>query len=123
LDHLLTPTSIAASQETTKPAITNGDSKANDDKSTVVFEKVQGQTNGSKLTSIKPAVGYKEQLEIDRKERPLASGRKAGQRWERSAIRFAPMNVPLQRRYVSFTSISHDMSNIPVKLWLMRADS
>lgn len=64
-----------------------------------VFAKVEGHINGSKLISIKPSAEYEKQLQRDRKERPLASGKKAGQRWERSAIRFAPMNVPLQRRY------------------------
>jgi len=92
----------------------NGDSKvlsenANPYPNTTMFERVEGRKTGSKLTSIKPPAEYEEQLRRDRKERPLASGKKAGQRWERSAIRFAPLNVPLQRRLQTCVVLFHTL--------------
>ena len=74
-----------------------------------VFEKVEGQKNGSELISIKPPADYEEQLRRDRKERPLSSGKKAGQRWQSSAIRFAPLNVPLQRRLQTCVVLFHTL--------------
>ena len=74
-----------------------------------VFEKVEGQKNGSKLVSIKPPADYEEQLRRDRKERPLSSGKQAGQRWQKSAIRFAPLNVPLQRRLQTCLVLFHTL--------------
>ena len=91
----------------------NGTSKQGADKANsdgTVFEKVEGQNNGSKLISIKPPADYEEQLRRDRKERPLSSGKKAGQRWQRSAIRFAPLNVPLQRRLQTCLVVFHTLS-------------
>ena len=87
----------------------------NEDKTTV-FEKVQGDQNGGKLVSVKPAADYEKQPRTDQKEVPkqgkgreLASGRKAGQRWETSAIRWAPMNVPLQRRLQTLVVLVHTL--------------
>jgi len=91
---------------------TNGASTSpvKDDKAnTTVFEKVDGHGNGSNLTSIKPSSDYEKQLRRDRKEAPLASGKKAGQRWETSAIRFAPMNVPLHRRLQTLVVLFHTL--------------
>jgi 2-acylglycerol O-acyltransferase 2 len=39
----------------------------------------------------------------------LTSGKKAGQRWERSAIRFAPLNVPLHRRLQTLVVLFHTL--------------
>jgi 2-acylglycerol O-acyltransferase 2 len=87
----------------------NGDLKPKDTSgNTTVFEKVEGQRNGGKLISVKPSANYEKQLHRDRKE--LASGRMAGQRWETSAIRFAPMNVPLQRRLQTLVVLFHTLS-------------
>ncbi|KAI9053617.1 hypothetical protein LZ554_002571 [Drepanopeziza brunnea f. sp. 'monogermtubi'] len=100
---------------------TNGEHSKKDQKvkdnnqDTTVFEKFQGDKNGSKLVSIKPAPGYEKHLHANqdtlnrRKEDGLASGRKAGQRWERSAIRWAPMNVPLQRRLQTLVVLWHTL--------------
>ncbi|KAH8591401.1 diacylglycerol acyltransferase-domain-containing protein [Bisporella sp. PMI_857] len=91
---------------------TNGDTKEEKDEPSMngtVFEKVEGQRNGSRLISIKPSAEYQEQLRIVRKERPLSSGKKAGQRWEQSAIRFAPLNVPLHRRLQTLLVLFHTL--------------
>ena len=42
--------------------------------------------------------------------RTLVSGRQAGKRWETSGIRFAPMNVPLQRRLQTLVVLFHSTS-------------
>ncbi|KAH8815201.1 diacylglycerol acyltransferase-domain-containing protein [Xylogone sp. PMI_703] len=84
-----------------------GDELTNEKKKkTVVFEDVKGERNGSKLTSIKNEE-FKKQLEVSRRE--LVSGRKAGQRWEQSRIRFAPLNVPLRRRLQTFMVLFHTL--------------
>ncbi|RMZ82955.1 hypothetical protein DV737_g1754, partial [Chaetothyriales sp. CBS 132003] len=46
---------------------------------------------------------------------PLSSGRRAGAGWEKSAIRWAPLNVPLQRRLQMLAVLWHSMS-IPLFL-------
>lgn len=45
----------------------------------------------------------------DKNEGGITSGRKAGQRWERSAIRWAPLNVPLQRRLQTLVVLGHTL--------------
>ncbi|CZT47382.1 related to diacylglycerol acyltransferase type 2a [Rhynchosporium secalis] len=87
-----------------------------DNDNTIVFEKFKEQKNGTKLVSIKPDDSF-EKFRSDsqqdalnrRKEDGLASGRKAGQRWEKSAIRWAPMNVPLQRRLQTLVVLWHTL--------------
>lgn len=84
---------------------------------TTVFEKVNGERNGSNLTSVKPAIKYEDQHRSDSKKpsekapkhEELAHGRKAGQRWQKSAIRFAPLNVPLQRRLQTLVVLCHTL--------------
>jgi 2-acylglycerol O-acyltransferase 2 len=101
---------------------TNGNNQAIDSKAqadsenTTAFEKVEGEQNGSKLTSVKPAGSYEKEHRTDYREKRkpkkqdgLASGRKAGQRWETSAIRWAPMNVPLQRRLQTLVVLFHTL--------------
>ncbi|RMD43911.1 hypothetical protein DV735_g1170, partial [Chaetothyriales sp. CBS 134920] len=46
---------------------------------------------------------------------PLSSGRRAGAGWHKSAIRWAPLNVPLQRRLQMLSVLWHSMS-IPIFL-------
>lgn len=64
---------------------------------------------------MKPAGNFEKQLQTGQKEAPkrskegLASGRKAGQRWETSAIRWAPLNVPLQRRLQTLVVLFHTL--------------
>ncbi|EPE32631.1 hypothetical protein GLAREA_07765 [Glarea lozoyensis ATCC 20868] len=85
-----------------------------------IFEKVNGTQNGSKLISVKPAIDNKDLPKEDRphyekpskelqKEEGLASGRIAGQRWGQSGIRFAPMNIPLQRRLQTLVVLLHTL--------------
>ncbi|KAE9381667.1 diacylglycerol O-acyltransferas-like protein 2B [Stipitochalara longipes BDJ] len=84
-------------------------------KDTTVFETV-GEQNGSKLISVKTSGTYERQIRRDEKRPPkpdsevgLTSGKKAGQRWERSAIRFAPLNVPLHRRLQTLVVLFHTL--------------
>ncbi|KAK2628164.1 hypothetical protein QTJ16_002810 [Diplocarpon rosae] len=110
---------IAASNE--KGTRTNGNSSGKekevngDNQHTVVFEKFQDEKNGSKLVSVKPPPdvyekdSHPDRDTLKRKEDGLASGRKAGERWERSAIRWAPMNVPLQRRLQTLVVLWHTL--------------
>ncbi|PMD51835.1 diacylglycerol O-acyltransferas-like protein 2B [Hyaloscypha bicolor E] len=84
-------------------------------KDTTVFEKV-GEQNGSKLISVKTTGTYEKQIQKDQKEAPkhengegITSGKKPGQRWERSAIRFAPLNVPLHRRLQTLVVLFHTL--------------
>ena len=97
----------------------NGVKKAKTDvnENTLEFEKHQG-SNGEVLTSTKPDDAYEAELRLDEKEKPrpkerkadLASGRQAGAGWETSSIRWAPYNVPLQRRLQTLTVLLHTLS-------------
>jgi 2-acylglycerol O-acyltransferase 2 len=60
--------------------------------------------------SIKPNGDYEKQLRRDRKEAPLVSGKKAGERWETSSIRFAPLDVPLRRRLQTAVVLFHTLA-------------
>ncbi|KAF2474966.1 diacylglycerol O-acyltransferas-like protein 2B [Lindgomyces ingoldianus] len=64
-----------------------------------VYEKHQ-DGNGKPLTSVKPA----------QRRDTLKSGRQAGAGWQRSKIRFAPLNVPLQRRLQTLAVLMHTLS-------------
>lgn len=44
---------------------------------------------------------------MDSDKRTLVSGRQAGKRWQTSGIRFAPMNLPLQRRLQTLVVLFH----------------
>ncbi|KAA8576704.1 hypothetical protein EYC84_006779 [Monilinia fructicola] len=96
---------------TKKMSNTQNDNENN----TAVFEKIQGERNGSKLTSVKPSKDYEKQIERDHDEAPkckdetLVSGRQAGQRWHTSGIRWAPMNIPLQRRLQTLVVLFHTL--------------
>lgn len=90
--------------------------KVKDDENTTVFEKVEGTQNGSKLVSVKPDPEFEKQHRTDHKVTPkpskedgLASGKKPGQRWHQSGIRFAPLNVPLQRRLQTLVVLAHTL--------------
>ncbi|KAH8676696.1 diacylglycerol acyltransferase-domain-containing protein [Tricladium varicosporioides] len=98
-------------------ANTQGNHKVKDNKKdATVFEKVEGTQNGRKLISVKPAVEYEKNSRKDEKRVPkqskeegLSSGKIAGQRWQKSGIRFAPMNVPLQRRLQTLVVLLHTL--------------
>ena len=66
------------------------------------------------MMSVKPKPSYEKQLYTDKAESkgagPLVSGRKAGQNWEKSGIRFAPLNVPLQRRLQTSVILFHTLT-------------
>ncbi|KAG9515713.1 diacylglycerol O-acyltransferase 2A, partial [Aureobasidium melanogenum] len=88
----------------------------------LVYEKFESP-DGKQLTSVKPDDSYEEALRQDEKEAPrekqkqtkasrdeLVSGRRAGAGWESSAIRWAPLNVPLQRRLQTGMVLIHTLS-------------
>lgn len=107
------------------------DSARNLDRNKIVYEKYSNG-EGSVLTSVKPDPGYEESLKHNKETAPrsrepstnrskngklqdtprpqLQSGRQAGAGWERSAIRWAPANVPLQRRLQTLAVLWHTIS-------------
>jgi 2-acylglycerol O-acyltransferase 2 len=80
-----------------------------------VLEKFQDRTKGNELTSIKPTDNNGKDIarsdtikaKPEKENRTLVSGRQAGSRWHTSRIRFAPMNVPLQRRLQTLMVLFH----------------
>ncbi|CAG8951164.1 hypothetical protein HYFRA_00007910 [Hymenoscyphus fraxineus] len=88
-----------------------------------IFEKVEGSQNGSNLVTVKSASADGKTQSKDQpkdtkvlnrsskkdQEESLASGKIAGQRWHNSGIRFAPMNVPLQRRLQTLVVLLHTL--------------
>lgn len=87
------------------------DEKAEEvNKDTTSFRKTNSED--SELVSIKPNGEYEKDERHDKVEAEkggITSGRKAGQRWERSAIRWAPLNVPLQRRLQTLVVLGHTL--------------
>ncbi|KAK4500503.1 hypothetical protein PRZ48_008692 [Zasmidium cellare] len=90
----------------------------------VIYENIRNKS-GDNLASIKPDAGYELALqqredkpptseqpadELRRKESELVSGRRAGAGWSTSAIRWAPLNVPLQRRLQTLIVLLHTLS-------------
>jgi 2-acylglycerol O-acyltransferase 2 len=87
----------------------------------LVYENVKNKS-GENLASIKPFEGYDLSLEQtadkpnledkrrQRKDSDLVSGRRAGEGWARSAIRWAPLNVPVQRRLQTVMVLIHTLS-------------
>ncbi|KAI9880653.1 MAG: diacylglycerol O-acyltransferase 1 [Pleopsidium flavum] len=74
--------------------------------------------DGEHLISLMPDIGYKDSLRQVAKEMPkarkgdgheLVSGRRAGAGWERSGIRWAPLNVPLKRRLQTLVVLWHTL--------------
>lgn len=94
------------------------DSKTGD----LIYENVYNKS-GENLASLKPGDGYYLSLaqrgdessgngrgKRQRTNSELVSGRQAGAGWGRSAIRWAPMNVPLQRRLQTLLVLLHTLS-------------
>jgi hypothetical protein len=77
-----------------------------------VFENMRDHRNGERLISIKspPRQVAKDaaSARVD-EDRTLVSGRKAGANWHQSPIRFAPLNVPLQRRLQTAVVLMHTL--------------
>ena len=87
---------------------TNEKKVMDDNDDTIVFRKYKDETSGKKMTSVKPAESF-EDVKKTAKDTELVSGRKAGQRWHSSGIRFAPLNVPLQRRLQTLAVLFHTL--------------
>ncbi|MCJ1306559.1 diacylglycerol O-acyltransferase 1 [Agyrium rufum] len=73
--------------------------------------------SGERLTTLRATRGYNEgvgQAEKEKKPKKpqpdLVSGRQAGAGWERSGIRWAPLNVPLKRRLQTLMVLWHTLS-------------
>jgi len=91
----------------------------------LVYENVWNKS-GENLASMKPSNGYYMALaqrenkpgegstgprqNITRRQTDLVSGRRAGAGWSTSAIRWAPWNVPLQRRVQTLLVLLHTLS-------------
>ncbi|KAJ4408158.1 diacylglycerol O-acyltransferase 1 [Didymella pomorum] len=74
-------------------------------------------TNGDTLTTVKPSQEIQLAQKDSRVDKPLKrrnselkAGRQAGAGWAQSKIRFAPMNVPLQRRLQTCAVLMHTLS-------------
>ncbi|KAF1953929.1 DAGAT-domain-containing protein [Byssothecium circinans] len=75
-----------------------------------VYEKhEEGNRHG--VTSVKPHDDdEKDTRNAKRRYSELKSGRQAGAGWAKSKMRFAPLNVPLQRRLQTLSVLMHTMS-------------
>jgi len=87
--------------------------KSGQDLKNEIYEKHQNG-NGKPLTSVKPPTEVEKDTpkpDAPRTEKSgLMSGRQAGAGWQKSRIRFAPLNVPLQRRLQTLAVLMHTMS-------------
>ncbi|KAF2142247.1 uncharacterized protein K452DRAFT_250173 [Aplosporella prunicola CBS 121167] len=88
-----------------------------DNENHVVYEKVSDVDGKKHLTSVKPDDEFEKNLRLDKDEKPkeedhkeLTTGRQAGAGWEHSRIRWAPLNVPLQRRLQTASVLLHTLS-------------
>ncbi|OCK96723.1 diacylglycerol O-acyltransferase 2A [Cenococcum geophilum 1.58] len=93
----------------------NGSKKAKkDERSNSQMYEQYKDGDGVLLTSMKPSDNYEKELRQDKKETKkkdqLVPGRMAGAGWQRSSIRFAPLNVPLQRRLQTLVVLMHTLS-------------
>ena len=92
----------------------------------LIYENVYNKS-GDNLASIQPSSDFYRSLQQrenkppsseptrqistrDRANSELVSGRRAGAGWSRSAIRWAPLNVPLQRRLQTLLVLLHTLS-------------
>lgn len=89
---------------------------------TDLFENFRDKINGEKLVSIRtprsPVAKMSKSKNKKKEEEPehrldedrtLISGREAGKNWHKSKIRFAPLNIPLQRRLQTFVVLMHTL--------------
>ncbi|KAH7062498.1 diacylglycerol acyltransferase-domain-containing protein [Macrophomina phaseolina] len=86
----------------------DGASKTENEKK-IIYERLEGP-HGVRLTSVKPDDEFEKEHRLDRQKSELTSGREAGKGWERSSIRWAPLNVPLQRRLQTLAVLLHTLS-------------
>jgi 2-acylglycerol O-acyltransferase 2 len=110
-----TPETLPRHRHKKTPSQKSNNGTAPNAEKTATFEKFEDYENGNQLTSVKPSGNYEksktrnnsERLKVDTDHRTLVSGRQAGKRWQTSGIRFAPMNVPLQRRLQTLMVLFH----------------
>ncbi|KAK3701054.1 diacylglycerol O-acyltransferase 1 [Vermiconidia calcicola] len=85
-----------------------------------IYENVTNKS-GENLATLKPADGYYTSLtqrenklepppHLSHRNSELVSGRRAGAGWSRSKIRWAPFNVPIQRRLQTAIVLMHTLS-------------
>ncbi|KAL8718310.1 MAG: hypothetical protein Q9225_004539 [Loekoesia sp. 1 TL-2023] len=75
--------------------------------SNLVVEEFQDK-DGKQLTTTK--LTFDDKTKPQRTQTELVSGRRAGARWERSHIHFAPLSVPLKRRLQTLMVLAHTLS-------------
>ncbi|KAF2737895.1 DAGAT-domain-containing protein [Polyplosphaeria fusca] len=92
------------------------DRKQNGNVENDVYEKHENH-NGQPLLSVKPPQELEDSHRKDKRstqaqaqKKELKSGRQAGAGWQQSKIRWAPMNVPLQRRLQTLAVLMHTLS-------------
>jgi 2-acylglycerol O-acyltransferase 2 len=77
-----------------------------------LFENVRDHRNGERLVSIKSPSRKEDKKapspRVD-EDRTLVSGREAGKNWHQSKIRYAPLNIPLQRRLQTGVVLLHTL--------------
>ncbi|OCL10398.1 diacylglycerol O-acyltransferase 2A [Glonium stellatum] len=99
----------------------NSSSRSNGSKKTKKDEHSNSQMyeqykdgDGELLTSVKPSDNYEKEPRQDKEEGKkkgqLVPGRMAGAGWQKSSIRFAPLNVPVQRRLQTLVVLMHTLS-------------
>jgi hypothetical protein len=66
--------------------------------------------NGDALMTAKPPRELERRTDVARRNAELTTGRQAGAGWARSKIRWAPMNVPVQRRLQTLAVLFHTLS-------------
>jgi len=78
---------------------------------TEAFQKHESG-NGNALMSVKPdhTLEKEHRSDLKRRNSELMTGRQAGAGWAKSKIRWAPMNVPLQRRLQMLAVLMHTLS-------------
>ncbi|KAL9612875.1 MAG: hypothetical protein Q9167_002559 [Letrouitia subvulpina] len=96
------------SQKKDASAHPNGLPNKGDSESTLTVENLQDR-DGERLTSIKLEIDGDPQKPV-RTQTELISGRRAGANWEKSRIRWAPLNVPLKRRLQTLVVLGHTLS-------------
>ncbi|KAL8936374.1 MAG: hypothetical protein Q9216_004964 [Gyalolechia sp. 2 TL-2023] len=83
----------------------NGASKQSRASNLVVEENLN--KNGEQLAATK--LTFDDKSKPQRTQTELVSGRRAGARWERSHIHFAPISIPFQRRLQTLMVLAHTL--------------
>lgn len=83
----------------------NGNSKQS--KATNLIVEELRDRDGEQLTTTK--LTFNDKSKPPKTQAELVSGRRAGARWERSRIRFAPLSIPFQRRLQTLMVLAHTL--------------